>query len=118
MDSSPNEYECPSCGGSLIGQKDCIIRLVQPCARCAGTGKVDWVSNVVSSSIKSNKSSMEAERGAAMANIQLLRNLIIDEASKVGLHVIMNMEFKDMNEYLMKAASPMIIKGGKVNVPY
>ena len=112
------EYECPTCRGSLISKKDLVIQLMETCERCGGTGKVDWIGNVISSPLKTNKGNPTVDRGAAMSNIQVLQNLIIEEGARVGVHVIMNMEFKDLNEYLMRAASPMMIKGGRINVPY
>jgi hypothetical protein len=117
MDLLPGEYECPRCQGSMITRQMQLIPLFQACDKCGGTGKVDWVRNVVSS--PSREPTSIIDRGAVMSNIHILRNLIIEEGMKVGVNVIINLEFKDMHEYYLKSAPPILIKkGGNINVPY
>lgn len=110
------EYECPQCHGAGLGKQDHFIQLLDTCGRCGGSGRVDWISRVVSSPC--NKVEESALHKSVMANIQLLKARIIEEGGKVGMYVKIDLEFKSYHDYMMKATSPMIIKGGKINVSY
>jgi hypothetical protein len=109
-------YQCPECHGSGLGKQNHFIQLLDICRRCGGVGKLDWVSSVVHSPpIKIEES---AGYRAVTANIQLLKSRIIEEGSKMGIHITINLDFKNMQELYMQVAPPLVIRGGKGNVPY
>lgn len=121
MDSSPSElgiYECNACYGNGIGKENTYIQLLEPCQKCGGSGKVDWVARVVNSNYRPPLHDKAPLERAVMANIALLKSRIIEEGMKVGMQVKLNLEFTDIRNIHLKAAQPLIIPGGLKNVPY
>jgi hypothetical protein len=124
MDSSPDKngfHKCINChGGGVSKQMGVCINLLEACPRCYGSGKLDWITNVMNnSSLTIDREGYEiATRNAVLSNIKLLQSRIIEEGMKIGIQIKLNMEFKDLRQMHLETTKPLIIPGGNNNVPY
>ena len=109
-------YECSTChGGGISKNKSSCIRLLEVCPRCSGSGKLDWVSNIMDNKNIDSELFHTAAKNAVLSNIKVLQQRIIDEGLKIGIQVKLNMEFKDMREMQLHT-SPLMIPGRFKNV--
>ena len=111
-------YECRECHGIGISNQYNYLQLLDVCYKCGGSGKVDWITNVVNSrSAPREDPSQDSLQRAVISNVTILKSRIMEEGMKVGMQITVNLEFKDMRDLYLQAQPQFIIPGGLKNVP-